>query len=59
MLRARFEQQARQDGVQVYFPSHKLSTDNAAMIAAAAYPRYLAGEFADAELSAEAALRLR
>jgi N6-L-threonylcarbamoyladenine synthase len=59
MLRTRFEQQAGQEGVQVYFPSRKLSTDNAAMIAAAAYPRYLAGEFADAELSAEAALRLR
>ena len=28
------------------FPSRKLSTDNAAMIAAAAYPRFLAGEFA-------------
>ena len=59
MLRARFEQQAGQEGVQVYFPSRQLSTDNAAMIAAAAYPRYLAGEFAEGELSAEAALRLR
>ena len=59
LLRERFERQARLEGLQVYFPSRKLSTDNAAMIAAAAYPRYLAGEFADAELSAEAALRLR
>jgi N6-L-threonylcarbamoyladenine synthase len=59
MLRTRFEEQAGRDGLQVYFPSRKLSTDNAAMIAAAAYPRYLAGEFAKAELSAEAALRLR
>ena len=59
MLRSRFEQQAGQEGLQVYFPSRKLSTDNAAMIAAAAYPRYLAGEFAEAELSAEAGLRLR
>ena len=48
-----------QEGLQVYFPSRKLSTDNAAMIAAAAYPRFLAGEFADAELSSEAGLRLR
>jgi N6-L-threonylcarbamoyladenine synthase len=58
-LRARFEEEAGREGLQVYFPSRKLSTDNAAMIAAAAYPRYLAGEFAEAELSAEAALRLR
>ena len=59
MLRERFEEQAGQEGLRVYFPSRKLSTDNAAMIAAAAYPRYLAGEFAESELSAEAALRLR
>ncbi len=59
LLRSRFEQQAAQEALQVYFPSRKLSTDNAAMIAAAAYPRYLAGEFAQAELSAEAGLRLR
>jgi len=43
----------------VLFPSRKLSTDNAAMIAAAAYPRFLAGEYADPELSADAGLRLR
>ncbi len=59
MLRTRFEEQSGRERLQVYFPSRKLSTDNAAMIAAAAYPRYLAGEFAEAELSAEAGLRLR
>jgi N6-L-threonylcarbamoyladenine synthase len=58
-LRASFEQRASEEGLAVYFPSRKLSTDNAAMIAAAAYPRFLAGEFADPELSADAALRLR
>ena len=58
LLRDHFERQARQEGLPVYFPSRQLSTDNAAMIAAAAYPLYLAGEFAEAELSAEAALRL-
>ena len=58
MLRTRFQEQAGQQGLQVLFPSRKLSTDNAAMIAAAAYPRFLAGEFAEAHLSAEAALRL-
>ena len=58
-LRASFERQAAEEGLAIYFPSRKLSTDNAAMIAAAAYPRFLAGEFAEAELSAEAGLRLR
>jgi len=58
-LRKTFESRAVEEGVPVYFPSRKLSTDNAAMIAAAAYPRFLAGEFADAEFSADAALRLR
>ncbi len=58
-LRATFSKQAKDNGVPVYFPSRKLATDNAAMIAAAAYPRFLAGEFAEAELSADAGLRLR
>jgi N6-L-threonylcarbamoyladenine synthase len=43
----------------VYFPSRKLSTDNAAMIAAAAFPKLRAGEFAGADFSAEASLALR
>ncbi|HKD86404.1 MAG TPA: tRNA (adenosine(37)-N6)-threonylcarbamoyltransferase complex transferase subunit TsaD [Terriglobales bacterium] len=58
-LRNTFEAEAAAEGLPVYFPSRKLSTDNAAMIAAAAYPRFLAHEFATPELSAEAALRLR
>ncbi len=58
-LRRRFEQEAAREGLAVYFPSRPLSTDNAAMIAAAAYPKLLAGELAPAELSAEASLALR
>ena len=58
-LRTRFEQAGSNDGLPVYFPSRPLSTDNAAMIAAAAYPKFLAGDFAEPELSAEAALRLK
>jgi tRNA N6-adenosine threonylcarbamoyltransferase len=58
-LRSAFEAASSKRVLPVYFPSRKLSTDNAAMIAAAAYPRFLAGEFADMELSADAALRLR
>jgi tRNA N6-adenosine threonylcarbamoyltransferase len=57
-LRQRFEERANQEGLPVYFPSRPLSTDNAAMIAAAAYPKFLAGAFADAEFSAEASLSL-
>jgi N6-L-threonylcarbamoyladenine synthase len=58
-LRAAFEREAGQAGVTVFFPSRPLSTDNAAMIAAAAYPKWLAREFADDHLSAEASLALR
>ena len=58
-LRARFERAANEEGTPVYFPSRPLSTDNAAMIAAAAYPKFLAGDFAEPELSAEPALQLR
>jgi len=58
-LRETFALQAGQAGMPVYFPSRKLSTDNAAMIAAAAFPKLHAGEFAGAEFSAEASLALR
>ncbi len=57
-LRAGFEAVAARSGQRVYFPSRALSTDNAAMIAAAAYPRFLAGEAADVTLNAEANLPL-
>ena len=58
-LRESFELAAAGEGLAVYFPSRPLSTDNAAMIAAAAYPKFLAGEFAEPDLSAEAGLKLR
>jgi tRNA N6-adenosine threonylcarbamoyltransferase len=58
-LRRRFEEQSAQQGLPVFFPSRPLSTDNAAMIAAAAYPKFLAADFAEPELSAEAGLQLR
>jgi N6-L-threonylcarbamoyladenine synthase len=58
-LRERFEQDASRQGLPVYFPSRPLSTDNAAMIAAAAYPKWLAGDFAALDFSAEAGLQLR
>ena len=42
----------------VYFPTLALSTDNAAMIAAAAYPRFLRGEFDGFDIEAQPSLRL-
>jgi N6-L-threonylcarbamoyladenine synthase len=58
-LRSTFEREGAQEGLPVYFPSRPLSTDNAAMIAAAAYPKFLAKDFAAMDFSAEASLVLR
>jgi N6-L-threonylcarbamoyladenine synthase len=58
-LRKTFEESGSQEGLPVYFPSRPLSTDNAAMIAAAAYPKFLAKDFAMMDFSAEASLPLR
>jgi N6-L-threonylcarbamoyladenine synthase len=58
-LRRRFENDAAREGLSVYFPSRPLSTDNAAMIAAAAYPKFLAHDFAPLDFSAEAGMVLR
>jgi len=58
-LRQQFESDAAQEGLSVYFPSRPLSTDNAAMIATAAYPKFLAGDFAPIDFSAEAGMVLR
>lgn len=58
-LRQTFERKAAEQGLPVFFPSRPLSTDNAAMIAAAAYPKYLAQDFASMEFSAEPGMVLR
>ena len=58
-LRQTFEREGAKEGLPVYFPSRPLSTDNAAMIAAAAYPKFLLKEFAPMDFSAEAGLLLR
>jgi len=57
-LRQSFERRGAAEGLAVLFPSRPLSTDNAAMIAAAAYPKWLARDFAGPELTAEASLPL-
>ena len=48
----------RYSGYRFLFPSHSLSTDNAAMIAAAAFPKFERGEFAGFDLRAQANLPL-
>lgn len=57
-LRRTFEEETATQGLEVYFPSRPLSTDNAAMIAAAAYPKFLARQFASMDFSAEAGMGL-
>ncbi|MBN9614735.1 MAG: tRNA (adenosine(37)-N6)-threonylcarbamoyltransferase complex transferase subunit TsaD [Acidobacteriales bacterium 59-55] len=57
-LRRRFQAEADRRGLPVAFPSLALSTDNAAMIAAAAWPKFVAGAFASEDLAATPQLRL-
>jgi N6-L-threonylcarbamoyladenine synthase len=57
-LRRRFQAEADRRGLPIAFPSLVLSTDNAAMIAAAAWPKFLARDFAAADLGPTPQLRL-
>ena len=57
-LRETFGERARIAGMRVYFPDRVLSTDNAAMIAAAAYAGFRAGKVADFSLNAKASMPL-
>lgn len=58
-LRAASQEAATQIGAPVYFPCPHLSTDNAAMIAAAGTVKLKAGERADLDLNADVSLRLQ
>jgi N6-L-threonylcarbamoyladenine synthase len=57
-LRRRLQAAAGKRGLPLAFPSLSLSTDNAAMIAAAAWPKLLNGCFAGEALEAAPGLRL-
>ena len=57
-LRQRFTTEAERRGLTVAFPSLALSTDNAAMIAAAGWPKFLAGRISDDSLVATPQLKL-
>lgn len=58
LLRERFAEAARAEALQVFFPSLALSTDNAAMIAAAGYFKLLSGARAGRSLTAHASFPL-
>lgn len=57
-LRIRLQAAARKERLQIAFPSLSLSTDNAAMIAAAAWPKLVNRRFAEDTLEAAPGLRL-
>ncbi len=50
-LRSAIEQQGKKRGWSVYIPEFKFTTDNAAMIAAVGYYKYLRGEFSKLDIS--------
>ncbi|MDR1440746.1 MAG: tRNA (adenosine(37)-N6)-threonylcarbamoyltransferase complex transferase subunit TsaD [Clostridiales bacterium] len=53
LLRARLrEEAAKLGGVSTYFPQPALCTDNAAMVAGAAYSKFLSGDFSPLSLNA-------
>lgn len=58
-LRNAAERAAASLGIPVYFPSKHLSTDNAAMIAAAGHAKLLRGESSDLGMTADVTLRLQ
>jgi len=57
-LREEFELAARKEGLDVYIPSPRYTTDNAAMIAAAGFLHLDRGELALPTIGADAALKL-
>ena len=58
LLRERCAEAAKRVGLKVFFPSPGLSTDNAAMIAAAGYHKFVSGRRAGISLTAHASFPL-
>ncbi len=57
-LRSQMKEAAQNKGMEIYFPSPVLCTDNAAMIACAAYYEFLKGNISDISLNAVPGLKL-
>ena len=57
-LREAMKEACEKNGIEFFYPSPILCTDNAAMIGAAAYYEYLAGNFAKLDLNAVPNLKL-
>lgn len=55
-LRRLMQARAKDIGIKVYYPSLKLCTDNAAMIAGSAYSQFMNGQFAPLNINAQASL---
>lgn len=58
LLRQEAQKACAARGIDLYLPEIALCGDNAAMIAAAAYPKYLRGDFAQLDLNAYPSLRI-
>ena len=52
-LRTAMEERAKEEGINIYYPSKVLCTDNAAMIASAAYFNYIGGKQSELSLGVE------
>lgn len=57
-IRDRLTKECKKKGIKLYLPDRRWCTDNAAMIASAAYYRFEAGITADLSLNAQPALKL-
>ncbi|HBM75763.1 MAG TPA: tRNA (adenosine(37)-N6)-threonylcarbamoyltransferase complex transferase subunit TsaD [Clostridiaceae bacterium] len=57
-LRERFTDECSKRGIKAYFPPIVLCTDNAAMVASAAYYEYLNGNISDMYLNANPSLKI-
>ena len=58
LLRSEMSQKGKEKGINVSYPAPVFCTDNAAMIAAAGYFKYIKGEFSEMSLNAVPGLKL-